>query len=142
MPRAKDAGVTLVETLVVLALISVSITVAIVALVPGGGRRAAADAAEQFAHKLERAGERAFFTGSTVDLSWNSVSYAFRAQDGSLLAEHQLPATLELRTASPAARYTILPDGTSAPERWWIGSDRNLWKISFDGLSASTEPVQ
>ena len=136
MNRDAEAGMTLVETLVVLMIVSVMITVSMGQVFTGATERAVKLEAERFAASLQRAGDRALITGEQIWISWDRRGYAFHNRAGDLLAEHTLPSELDLYARGRLVAMTVPPDGTGGPASWQIIGHNAKWEITFDGLAA------
>jgi len=78
--RPAEAGFTLVELLVVLAVLGLMTSVAVLAA-PRGGPSLAAEA-EQFGARLTRAKEEAVLTNRPIGVEVTPAGYAFRARTG------------------------------------------------------------
>ena len=74
--RRREAGFTLTELMVVLAIIGLLATV--VAMTMTDGRPSGAQEAERFAARLVRARDEALMTNRTVEVAVSSRGYAFR----------------------------------------------------------------
>ncbi len=152
--RASDAGVTLVEVLVVLVLVGVMAST--VALSIGTGDRTATLDREAVLLKsrLDRAAERALTEGTTAALLWDTDGYRFAEYAGDgwgahgsplLAEEHDLPGGVSLASGS-AARGSVLiaPDllpafgkGVGAVRMDFRGEGAAVRSVVFDGASAS-----
>lgn len=81
--RRPDAGVTLVETLVVLVIIAAMAGMAAIAVGRVGGPRSLARDADLLAIRMTLAAEEALLTGRDAALAWDAGSYRFyEAVDG------------------------------------------------------------
>ncbi len=155
--RCGDAGMTLVEILVVLAIVGVMASVLGLS-VSGGGR--SADTLEREATllsaRLERAADSAALTGTPAGFTWDPEGYAFLSlqdgawgphPDGILAAPHRLDRNVALSVAGvPRGRYLIRSDmlpsltdpDTNSPVPLFVGfaASDTTWNVLFDGVSA------
>ena len=137
--RDAEAGVTLVEVLVVLALVGILAGTVGLRLGERSGAGAAGDrAAELLASRLNAAAEAALLSGRGTAFVWSADGYGLEA--GS--AVHALPRGLTLRdeTGATAGRYAIGPDllpDAGRPLRLRIGAGGPV--LRFDGARAVLE---
>ncbi|UWQ23146.1 prepilin-type N-terminal cleavage/methylation domain-containing protein [Jannaschia sp. W003] len=114
MSRRPDAGVTLVEVLVVLALVAVVAGAAGLGLSGGTGPDAAAREAQLLAVRLERAGDDALVTGRRAALVWERRGYRFESDGEDGWAPHPEPALAAFHETAPAV---ALRGEETAPDR-------------------------
>ncbi|SLN12962.1 hypothetical protein ROJ8625_00380 [Roseivivax jejudonensis] len=162
MPRARpsrhgrggDAGVTLLEVLIVLALIGTG--AGLVSLSLRSGDRAdwtARQDAELLAARLSIATEESLLSGRAAALDWRRDGYSFVERGEEDWRPHGNPRLAEWQTVSLAlslagdpgateGRLAIGPDAAPPPSGiavFRIGAGAN---VAFDGLSAYLGPVQ
>lgn len=151
--RHSEAGVTLLEILIVLVIVAAMAGMVAVATGGAGPESSLVRASDLMAARLTLVAERAALTGEDAAISWDADGYRFlQFRDGAWrpyavqamagperlgairLADPARPAGVVL-TADPAEPDTY-------PLRWVLerGSDRMA--VVFDGLTARTEPVQ
>ena len=156
--RHTDAGVTLVEILVVLAIVGVMASV--LGLSVSGGSRGATvleREATLLSVRLERAADMAVLTGTPAGLVWDDSEYSFSAfqdgawrahPDGVLGANHKMDDQAELtvnglRQGQYLIRADMLPSvidpdtNTPVPLQIAIAGASETWRMVFDGVSAS-----
>ncbi len=148
--RVPDAGVTLVEILVVLSIMAVLAGITALAL-PAVNRRATLrQEAELLATRLDIAVEHSLVSGRSSALDWNVDGYQFveRTRDGwlehsnsNLANWHGIPGTLGLNEPSGVTGGRVyllsdmsLPEGKLTMLELTSGDTRLL--IRFDGASA------
>lgn len=154
--RDAEAGLTLIETLVVLALIGVGAGAAL--MTSGNGGRAVQDEAVALARALSLGVDEALITGQPLALRWDARGYAFAQRPADqagpsdtgpgdwpaatprlLGLRHDLPLSMDLRKAGdaePAA--VILSPGAVAPTvAFELSDDDTVWTVSFDGFTAT-----
>ena len=144
-PRS-EAGLTLVEMMIVLAVIGVITGVAVLGL--GGGDRSMSVEAEagRLAARLRLAADEAMVTQQPIALNWDERGYGFvTAQAGSrgwrpwpvaVLGErHTLPSGLSLRGEQAGEPMLIGGDGAGAPIRLVVAGRSAAWNVTFDGLN-------
>ena len=153
--RDPEAGITLVEVLVVLALVGVMAGALGLGLGGAGRGEGAEREATLLAARLDRAADGVLATGDAAALDWARDGYAFRAFDGvawrphpsALLAErHAVGEGLALASAeAEAGTFVIgadlLPPGgpLELTLRPIAGGDPG-WRIVHDGVSARIAP--
>ena len=145
LPRLRgrgEQGLTLVETLVVLAIIGVVAGLTVLAIGGAPSGRAADDEARRLAMRLRLAADDVRIDERPLAFAWDEKGYGFVTWDAKAgkwrpdkaeeLGHHDLPQGLTLAATPLAGRLPIAPDGTGG------GIDLRLggWAIHFDGLNA------
>lgn len=142
--RQPESGLTLVEVLVVLAIIGIVSAAAVPALFPSGGQRVARDAAQLLAGRMNLVMDAALTGQGNWRMEWWETGYAFRRIDGAEPRassavqpnRHDLPSGLVLvgAAASPVA---LLADGLGQPAQFQLrASSGPVAQVEFDGLTA------
>ena len=158
--RNRDAGVTLVEILVVLALIGVTTGVVAISLRPGDrADRGLRQDADLLAARLNIATEAGLIHGHAVAFDWEGDSYRFLERDGDdwqphrnprLAASHSMSGLLtrdDQTGGQPQrqGRLTMAP-GAGPPEGgvalFAVSDGAARLQIRFDGFSADVEAPQ
>jgi general secretion pathway protein H len=139
----REAGMTLVEMLVVLAI--VGITAGAAALSIGSATRAPniESEARRLADRLQLAADDVMVSDRPLAFIWNEKGYAFvgwsgsGATEGEALDSHSLPAgmTIEPKTSSRPVPLGI--DGMGMPVAVRLRSDTESWIVAYDGLNAT-----
>tara|TARA_R110002049_G_scaffold64827_1_gene170646 strand:- start:3341 stop:3835 length:495 start_codon:yes stop_codon:yes gene_type:complete len=145
--RLHDAGVTLVEVLVVLALIG--ILAGVVGLSFGSGPRGdvAGQEADLLVARLNRAADEVMLTGVPMGFVWAAEGYRFDLYDGDTWQPHDLPILAaphllggETRIADAAGAMVLSRDmdpGAAGPLTLELLSGAGPSEvIRFDGLNA------
>lgn len=123
---AAEQGLTLVEMLIVLAVVAVAAGATALSLGPRREDSAGA-AARQLAAAIQAATDRSIATGARAVLTIDGGAYAL---DG---ARHALPPGVTLLGA--AATLPVAVD--DAPFALTVTDGRDPWCVSFDGLRAA-----
>lgn len=128
---------TLVEMLVVIAIVGISAGMVVLAV--GGGRddAAAQTEANRLADRLRLAADEALIAGRPVTLSMNPTGYGFDAGNapaGDWAARHELPRGVRL--SARQAELLIDPDGAAPPATMIVRDRDHVWAVTFDGLNA------
>ncbi len=155
VPRPHDAGVTLVEILVVLVLIGVMAGAIGLSLGNAGKGDVADREARLLAARLTRAADEALLTGEPMAVVWAEDRYRVaRFHEGQwvafdvpqLAAEHVLPRNLRLAgagTDGAEGSFTVgpdlLPDGGSALRLGLRADGGKGIAVVFDGATARLE---
>lgn len=153
--RDAQAGVTLVEILVVLALLGI-MTGAVALSVGGIGRgNSAVQEAELLVARLNRAADEVVLTAVPMRFRWSENSYQFEiSQDGdiwlphpiSILAEdHQLPAGLRFSGDTTMNAVTVdanlIPDPRKLLSLRMSSDGGGITEVTFDGVNATLQEV-
>ncbi len=148
--RHRQAGVTLVEVLVVLVLVGVMAGAVGLSLGPADRGGGVAREAQLLVARLNRAADEVMITGQPMALVWTQDDYRFLAlQDASwvphpvdlLGAQHDLAAGAQFQQATSAAgSYVVLASLRPAlglPLTLSVGtSETAVQSIVFDGVTA------
>ena len=139
-PPFGQTGLTLVEILVVLALIGIATAAATLSVGGANPGRMVAAEAQRLAQRLEAAADEAVVTARPINFAWDAGHYSFAAADGTPLGEqHALPDGVALvSTARSPAR--ILADGYGPALDVKLSSDGHARTVRFDGLNAELAP--
>ena len=146
MVRRSDSGVTLIEMLVVLSIISIAAGVLILRFSGLVGNNPKAEAGN-LAEVLTEAAETALYSGNPSALVWSSDSYRIEtfkpglgwqtAQDH---GQHDLAAGVTLRrNDGHDGPLVIAPSGIALPARFLLTSADAAWRVDFNGLSAEVK---
>ncbi|HTG39913.1 prepilin-type N-terminal cleavage/methylation domain-containing protein [Sphingomonas sp.] len=145
---ANQAGMTLVEMLIVLAIIAVAggaVTLGI-----GAATRAPSvdSEAQRLADRLQSAADDAMLGDAMVAFTAQKSGYGFARQDGTgwqpigddALGFHTLPAGMTMRLS---ARPPIIlgPEGSGRPLAAIISADDRTVTVAYDGLTARVVPA-
>ena len=143
MVRRGDNGVTLIEMLVVLSVISIAAGVLILrfSATPGTDPRAEAD---RLAAVLTEAAEAALYSGNPGALIWSDDSYRVAVftqgagwQAASGAPQRDLAGGVTLRRDDGRdGPLMIAPGGIALPASFLVTSSGPTWQVYFNGLSA------
>lgn len=152
--RLAEAGVTLIEMLVVLSLIGVSAGIVSYALPSAAPARTLDQEATLLAARLNIAAERSLTSGAHFRMDWRPTGYAFREwRDGDWQAATGAP----LDAPHDLARGAVLSDGggaqrgaiTVAPDLMpeaagvaslWVAAGAMRRAVTFNGAAARVQP--
>jgi general secretion pathway protein H len=151
--RQRDAGLSLVEVLVVLALVAVMSSVTVLGL--GALDRGSSGEAEamRLADRLRLAADEALVAAAPLALVWDERGYRFLAWNPAdarwrpsmprdLGRRHALPAPLRLsREGRDDGPVTIAPDLPQPPSFLRIAGGGATWRVAFDGINAAVAEV-
>lgn len=137
-----DRGMTLIEMLVVLAIIGV-IASAVVLGVGAATRGPSVEAeAQRLADNLQTAADDAMIDDRGVVMIWDEKSYAFVRGEGQAAPErHQLAAGIRMDMGAARQPLAIGIDGSGVPATAGLKSASDRWTVAYDGLTASAMPV-
>jgi general secretion pathway protein H len=146
LPR--DAGLTLLEVMVALAIIGVMSGVAVLGL-NGAGRGMSVEAeARRLSSRLRLAADETLVTGRDLALDWDARSYGFVSWSATerrwtpskveaLGPRHQLPSDMRLEGAHAEAPALIAGDGIGPPIVIDLKARSVAWRVAFDGLNVA-----
>ena len=154
-PRDGEAGFSLVEVLVVLAIVGVMAGVSVLGLgAVDRGARAEAEA-QRLADRLQLAADEVLVTGTPHALVWDAEGYRFLAWDRAGASWTAAPQPLlghahELAGALVIEREGSGPDGTlmitsemaQAQAELRIAGSSTPWQVRFDGFAAAAAAVE
>jgi type II secretion system protein H len=151
--RERDAGVSLPEVLVALAIVGVMAGAALLGLGTLGRGPSGEAEAMRLADRLQLAADEAIVASVPLAMVWDERGYRFVAWDGAratwrvsgqrdLGTRHELPAALRLTRdgADGRAPVMIAPDLPRAAVLRVAGSGV-AWRVDFDGLGASVTAI-
>jgi general secretion pathway protein H len=150
VPRiaSHEAGLTLVEMLVVLAIVGV-MAGALVLSIGSGNERTAEVEARRLATRLELAADEATVTGRAIGFAWKNDGYRFvtwksggwRNEMTPALEPHDLPAGVSLASASGDRQPVVIgADGGGQALALRIAAVKGAgWTIAFDGAQAQAK---
>ncbi|MBC7477932.1 MAG: prepilin-type N-terminal cleavage/methylation domain-containing protein [Pseudorhodobacter sp.] len=139
--RERDAGLTLIEMLVVLSIISIASGVLILRF---AGPSAADPRTEagRLADTLSQAAENALYSGNPSALIWSAAGYRIETYKPGLGWQAVTPAAalgagLSMRRYDGQDRpLMIAPGGVALPAHFLLTSADGAWGVDFNGLSA------
>jgi len=131
--KPSDAGMTLVEIVVALAIVGVMAGIAVLSV--GAADRGASTETEarRLAARIALAADLALIEGQATNLVWDDRGYSFDPSG----VRHDLASGLSLAGPTPAGAMAIR-DGFGPDLATFIleGGD-SAWRVDFDGLNAS-----
>lgn len=149
--RDGQAGMTLVEVLVVLSIIGVA-TAATVLSLQGADRASRSEAeARRLAQNINLAVDEAFVDGAPLALVWDAHGYRFVAwspqaqawgpSSTPILARHDLTPILSLeRQGIEGAPAVMISSTAGSPATdFTVSGTLPAWHVRFDGFSASAD---
>ena len=148
--RNHQAGLTLIEMLVVLVIVGIASAASMLGVQALARDTAAQDEALRLAAHMSLAVDEALISRVPVELVWTPRGYGFqRWSDGEWrpaanprLAVHALPASVTLaRTDGQTGAVTIAADGLGPAVALRLYTDRSIWQVAFDGLTFAAGPA-
>ena len=147
--REPEAGVSLVETLVVLAIVGIMSGLTLLGLGTLDRGTSGESEAARLANRLQFAVDEAIVTAVPLALVWDEHGYRFLAWDAAgarwqwsahrdLGRRHSLPTTLRLaREGRDSGPVMISPDLPQPPAIVRVSGGGGTWRVDFDGLGAA-----
>jgi len=134
-------GFTLIEMLVVLAIIGV-IAGATVLGIGAATRGASVEAeAKRLAGDLQTAADTAMVDDTPVSMVWDDRSYAFVRGGDATMPRHRLAAGIHMDMGDAHQPLPIGIDGSGVPAMAGLRGSSDRWLVAYDGLSANAFPV-
>jgi len=152
--RQREAGLSLVEVLVVLAIVGIMSGVTLLGL--GALDRGTSGEAEatRLANRLQLAVDEALVTAAPLALVWDERGYRFLAWDAAgarwqpssqrdLGRRHGLPATLRLaRDGRDGGPVIVAPDAPGPLAVLRIAGGGGMSRVAFDGFATTVARVR
>ena len=150
--RDPQAGLTLIEVLVVLAIIGVMAGITVLGLGSlDRGNRAEAEAS-RLADRLQLASDGALVSSTPLALVWNDRGYRFVRWNADaeawgdvrarLLDGHAMPSALRLERPDATGHppLVISPDVPQPVVRFRVAGGGVAWTVAYDGVGAVVVP--
>jgi general secretion pathway protein H len=148
--RDAQAGLTLVEMLIVLVIMGIATSAAVLSVDMVGRDRKTEDEAARLAAQLNLAVDEGLVSRKRLALFWTGTGYEVKAWAGGgwrtpdtprLAAAHDLPASLTLRRMDGASGpVDMAEDGLGPAVSLELSGAGSAWVVAFDGFSATTRP--
>ncbi len=137
-----ESGMTLVEMLVVLAIIGVAAGATVLGLGIATRGTSVRSEAERLAVGLRLAQDDVMLGDRTIAFRWTREGYDFPGSDGQgALADHRLPAGIRLAMPAPAGAAPIGADDGSPPIAAILTGGGQRWQILSDGIGVAATQV-
>ena len=144
MSRAPEDGLTLIEMLVVLAIVAALGSLTMLSFA-GLSRTAEAEtAARALAHRIDEAVDAALTSGRRFRLVPRARGYAIvetGAEGEDAFAEAALDGSLSLRLDPSGSEAAIGDDAFAGGFVVLVEDARSIWEIHFDGVNARARPA-
>lgn len=150
--RGRRAGLTLVEMLVVLAIIGAMAAVVTLSVGVGTRQVGAQSEANRLAERLKLAADDVLVTRRPISLEFDARGYRFVGPDGAeltatgapeaLLGRHDLPKEMKLGWRGVQSPAPLDPDTAGTLNEWAVMRPGETWVVAFDGLNARVQPYQ
>ncbi len=149
--RERRQGMTLVEILVVLAIVGVMASVVVLGVGIGDRGLGVESEANRLADRLRLAADDVLVTRRPLALAFDGEGYQFIRVDGTqataadavepLRERHRLPDGVRLVGLGVSSPMAIDPDGGTAVAGFGLTKGDQRWRIDFDGLNAVVQVV-
>lgn len=144
----RRSGMTLVEILVVLAIVGVMAGVVTLGVGAADRGMGVETEANRLADRLKLAADDVLVTRRPLSLSFDGEGYVFTRGDAAanevvdaLAERHAFPAGVRMVGLGVASPVVIDPDGAQPVAAFGLAEGDRRWKVTFDGLNAVVEPV-
>jgi general secretion pathway protein H len=141
-------GMTLVEILVVLAIVGVMAGVVTLGVGLSDRGMGVESEANRLADRLRLAADDVLVTRRPLALTFDGEGYGFVRPEGqaagvvdALAERHALPAGVTLIGLDTASPLMIDPDGGQPVAAFGLARGDQRWRVEFDGLNAVARPV-
>ncbi|QTN20490.1 prepilin-type N-terminal cleavage/methylation domain-containing protein [Brevundimonas sp. AJA228-03] len=146
--KARRSGMTLVEILVVLAIVGVMAGVVTLGVGLGDRGLGVESEANRLADRLRLAADEVLTTRRPLELAFDAEGYGFVRGDGqadrvvdALAERHRLPEGVRMTGLGVSSPVTIDPDGAQPVAAFGLARGDQRWRVEFDGLNAVARPV-
>jgi general secretion pathway protein H len=139
LPRRADSGVTLIEMMIVLAVIGVATGAATLGLGALARNDQAEAEARRLAQALGQAVDQALMTGNDQRMTWDVAGYVIGGAD-----YHPLAGAVTLKRdqqTGDAALLLLTDSAAGGPATFVLTGQDAIWQVAFDGLAASAAPA-
>jgi general secretion pathway protein H len=150
--RGRELGMTLVEMLVVLAIVGVAAGAAVLGLGASDRRASVETEARRLAARIRVAADDSMVTDAMIAFAADDRGYGFVARDPAtgawqvredgVLARHALPAGIELEAAELRGPVPIAVDGAARAIDVQLRQGGQVWTVRWDGLEATAEAAR
>ena len=152
MSRDNQAGFSLLEVLVVLALLATMAGVTLISFRASGRDGQPQTEAQLLTNRLSLASDEALVTGEALSLRWDETGYGIDVRSGQsddwvphpsglFGARHDLPEGVRMEIDTRVDRIAIRSDGAGDAIDVVFSDADGGWRVSYDGLSARAAPV-
>lgn len=146
--KARRSGMTLVEILVVLAIVGVMAGVVTLGVGLGDRGLGVESEANRLADRLRLASDEVLTTRRPLELAFDAEGYGFVRGDGqadrvvdALAERHRLPEGIRMTGLGVSSPVTIDPDGAQPVAAFDLAKGEGRWRVEFDGLNAVARPL-
>lgn len=150
--RLRRAGMTLVEILVVLAIVGVMAGVVVLGVGVGDRGVGVESEANRLADRLRLAADDVLVTRRPLAIAFDDEGYVFVRGDGATVSaadaveplreRHVLPDGVRMVGLGVSSPMAIDPDGAGATAGFGFAKGDTRWRVDFDGLNAVVSPVR
>jgi len=146
--RLADAGVTLIEVLVVLVLVAVMAGTVALSVGNGGRGDNAGREADLLVARLNRAADEVILTGKPMRFDWRAQDYGFRVLQGAEWVPHPIALLRENHVLPSAIRFSEVSGSTVLTDDMRLEAGKVLAlvmlkngsvaeQVTFDGINAA-----
>ena len=143
---SSEAGMTLVEMLVVLAIVGIAAGAVSLGIGAATRQPTAETEARRFASLIQSAADDSMLGDRLVALTVTSHGYGFsewggtgwQAKSGEAYAYHEMPAGMDM-TLDQQPPYILGVEGATKPLNATIRFGSQLWHVHYDGVTAQAQ---